>query len=424
MTSTRRSTLRRLAAPALALAACAALAGPAAAEDKTPRVNLNTDLEGPAVVTVNAEGVWHATVTNYGNQVIDVSDITLRVPDLKGLVLLPDADSPKVLHPGESLRYTLRHRVGPEYCGTKGALYMTVVAELATGEDREPADDAKTFRSDVAACTTDLAIAKRATRASHLPGETITWDVTVTNQGHTPVDVDEVLVSDATAGLEAVSLPDDGWLDPGETMAMRGTTATSDADCGVVTNTATVALSKDSSLWDPRSDNDQATAETLVEGGACAPPVPPAPKATVVAPPPPAVVTGAPRCPVPNLAVRLSGGSATAGGRTTALVQVRNHSRAHAARDMILRYRLPAGASLASLPSGARMSGGVLVHRIGALAPGRGRDVRIALRYAKDAVGRARQQATVTAACGAGKAASAVVRVRALPVQLQPAVTG
>ncbi|HWH14191.1 MAG TPA: hypothetical protein VNT51_05550, partial [Miltoncostaeaceae bacterium] len=139
---------------------------------------------------------------------------------------------------------------------------------------------------------------------------------------------------------------------------------------------------------------------------------------------PPAVTTRAPSCPVPNLAVRLSGGSGMAGARTSVLVQLRNRSQTTAARHVVLRYRLPAGATLASLPAGSRLTGGVLVHRIAAIGPRGGRDLRIPLRLAKDATGTARHHATVTAECGGGKSTRATVRMRALPVQVQPAVAG
>lgn len=416
MVSSRRRMVRRIAAPAAALTALAvAPAMASAAVD-----DLHVSLTGPAVVSANVEGVWRATVTNFGDTDVPVSEITVNVPTIDRFALTPDAGSPDVLAPGDTVGYTFSYRLTTNFCGKSAGLYMTVRASRPTVDDANPADDAKTLRSDIAACRTDLAIAKVSGQASYVPGRDVVWTVTVANRGATAVRTEDVRVSDpALPTLAPVDTPADGWLDPGESLVLRGSAPATAAQCGTVTNTATVTLAGGSGLTDDDSSNDSATADAAVAGGACTPAVAPP-----VVTPGPGVEGVVSACPRPVLGVELTSGSARAGGPAATIATLRNRSRAVTARDVVLRYTAPRGTSFGRLPSTARLEGGVLVVRLGSLAPGRVRDVRIALQVGREAVGRASQRVRVAARCGAVASASGVVRFLPLAVPMAPSVTG
>ena len=99
-----------------------------------------------------------------------------------------------------------------------------------------------------------------------------------------------------------------------------------------------------------------------------------------------------------------------------------------AARSVVVRDPVPAGAFVGTLPSRARLRGAAVVWRLGTLAPGASVTVRLNLRTRVTTVGDVVNVATAVAANAAKVNARArtqlVLPSRVKPARVQPAVTG
>lgn len=99
-----------------------------------------------------------------------------------------------------------------------------------------------------------------------------------------------------------------------------------------------------------------------------------------------------------------------------------------AARNVVVRDPIPAGTYVKVLPSRARLSGGVVVWRLGTIAPGRKVTVALTLRTRVTAVRDVVNIATAAAANAAKVSARTrtklVLPTRVKPARVQPAVTG
>ena len=277
---------------------------------------------------------------------------------------------------------------------------------------------------------TDVAIAKSAAKGSYEPGETIAWTITVTNAGGTSVPVSDVVVSDPQlADLTPQGTAGD-WLAPGETLTWSGTRALSAADCGAVSNTATVAL-RDRKVGegDANPANDSATAVVNVSGEACAPPIAlsalaqpaPSPSTTRQAKP----LARRDVCPRPRLHASVSGpGKVAAGEAARFTIAVRNAPGAPAARRTRLTVRLPMGFALATPARAAALDDGAMRMSLGTLAARRSRTVSVTLRADRTSRGTQALRASVSARCGTARAKALVRVARAVVNQVLPPVTG
>ena len=281
------------------------------------------------------------------------------------------------------------------------------------------------------ACTTDVAIAKTADRATYAPGDTITYTLTVTNTGEAPVARERIVVTDPSLSDLAPTAPLTGSLPHGGTVVFTGTRTLTAADCGAVSNTATVALTPKSGRADVDAGNNTATVAVTVAGEACAVPplvVPPPAAVAQVSPavvaPPPAAKAGPPVCPRPLLRASLHGAKSALAGQIV-VFRVRVHVTRSAARGVRVRVVLPSGFSLAGSGNARLLRGGDLVLGVGTLARGATRTLPVALRLDSDIRGRRTLKATVTAKCGGTAAAAQTLRgVAVAPAAVQPAVTG
>ena len=124
----------------------------------------------------------------------------------------------------------------------------------------------------------------------------------------------------------------------------------------------------------------------------------------------------------PRVSLSKSGPSqALAGARVAYVIRVTNRGTA-ALNDLTVADDLPAGMSLASLPSAARLRSGRIVWAIDSLAPGATRTLRVSVRIDADIAGRRCNRAT--ASVGAlRRTAMSCTRVRALRRPIAPAVT-
>jgi uncharacterized repeat protein (TIGR01451 family) len=124
----------------------------------------------------------------------------------------------------------------------------------------------------------------------------------------------------------------------------------------------------------------------------------------------------------PRLSLSKSGPSrALAGARVGYVIRVTNRGGAEL-RGLTVADDLPAGMSLASVPSGGRLRSGRVVWTIGSLAPGATRTLRVSVRIDSDIAGRRCNRATATVG-QLRRTASSCTRIRALRRPIVPAVT-
>ena len=377
------------------------------ARTTTPRClpNLRLAMQGPPTLTGGELVTWTITLTNEGypdiadaiepSLGVPVSDITVDVPGWGRFDLDPEAvPADGLLRTGQALTYRWSGRFGTEICVDKTQETVEAVARIAGITQRDTADDTATATSRVVPCLTDLAVTKSASVAGAAPGDTVTWTVGVVNAGATGVRIADITVTDPRIpALAPVDPPADGWLQPGATLSYRGT-MTAEA-CGVLENTASVAIAATFGAPDRNAVNDTVTASIPVDRGTCAPPAP-APVPVVPPPAPPSVPVL--NCPATRLGLRIAAaGRAQAGARLPVTITVRNTGRA-AARGGVLRYRIPSGASLAVAPSGVTLRGGVVRVPVGELTPGAARTLRLVLGLDRRQGGRV-HRATATAGC-------------------------
>jgi uncharacterized repeat protein (TIGR01451 family) len=172
---------------------------------------------------------------------------------------------------------------------------VEAVVRVAGIAQRDTADDTAAATSRVVPCLTDLAVTTSANVAGAAPGDTVTWTVGVVNAGATGVRIADITVTDPRIpALAPVDPPADGWLQPGATLTHRGT-MTAEA-CGVLENTASVAIAATFGAPDPNPVNDVVTASVPVDRGPVRRPPAPVPVVPPPAPPPAArrPVRGAP----------------------------------------------------------------------------------------------------------------------------------
>jgi uncharacterized repeat protein (TIGR01451 family) len=90
---------------------------------------------------------------------------------------------------------------------------------------------------------TDLAIVKTSAAYDYAPGDTIEYTVVVKNNGPASVDVSAIQVTDPNVALTLTAPnPAPQVLDPGDALTYTGSHLVTTADCGTLSNTATVAL--------------------------------------------------------------------------------------------------------------------------------------------------------------------------------------
>lgn len=398
-------------------------------DDARCRPNLRLEMTGPPALTGGELVTWTITLTNEGypdiadalepEVAVPVRDITVDVPGWSRFGLEPlDAPADGLLRNGQALTYRWSGRFGTEICRDKTEETVEAVVRVAGLQQTNTADDTAAATSRVVPCLTDLAVTKAADVPGAAPGDTVTWTVTVANVGATGVRVSDITVEDAqVTDLAPVDPPADGWLQPGATLRYRGTMVA--GACGTMDNTARVSIAPSFGAPDTNPVNDTVTAVVPVDRGSCAPPPPTPAPPSVPAPTPPVQL----QCPATRLSVAITAPArARAGLRVPVLITVRNAGANGAIRG-VLRYRIPSGASLATAPAGTVVRRGIATIRVGALAGGTTRTVRLAV--AIDARAGARlHRASATAGCATGAAA---VRRTAVPRPAQgtvPPVTG
>ena len=114
--------------------------------------------------------------------------------------------------------------------------------------------------------------------------------------------------------------------------------------------------------------------------------------------------------------------TAAAGSTVTYKIRVRNRGTV-ALGGLAVADDLPAGMSLARIPSGSSLRGGRLVWTLSSLGAGRSRTLSVSVRIDQDVTGRRCNRATVTRAGSTPARSTACTRITSTPRVIRPAVT-
>lgn len=201
-------------------------------------------------------------------------------------------------------------------------------------------------------CKATLTVTKTADRPEVATGGQVTWTVTVTNTGD--VELSAVNVADAVAPGCATVIPS---LAAGATTKVTCTsTLTQDT-----TNTATVTA------FSPSQQ-----------------PVGPISASASVRVTPPVVIIGAQQT---TLKIDKRGPATARSGAVIAYTIKITNTGAITAQDVVMRDKVPTSMSLVRRGAGVRLVRGVIVVRVGNLAPGASKKVKIQLRIDRRASG-------------------------------------
>jgi len=287
---------------------------------------------------------YTVTVTNLGASTIPAADITVTDQMLgEGLTLQGE---PGALAPGGTRVYTGSRALTSRDCGE-----ISNTASVVIPRDAFTDNDTATVTSPVV-CNADLALAKTADKTTYQPGQTITYTLTVTNTGTAIVPLSAVTVSDPTLAGLTIQPNAPTELLPKGTVTYTGTKVATKAMCGPVPNTATVAYEGDTN-----SENNSASVTVTVAGGAC--------------------IAG----PLPTkLRIVKTGPANAKHGRNVGYRLTVTNIGTVASFNTIISDAIPKGMTLAVLPKGATLSGGVVTWKIGTLQPGQTRSVVVMLR--------------------------------------------
>ncbi len=235
--------------------------------------------------------------------------------------------------------------------------------------------------------------------------------------------VAEAAVTSPAAGAVTVSAASDGGT---LTRAARASAGASTPQETIFVVPAGYAASTSVPFDDCRVPLDAGPAVPLGTG---VPGAPDGPLSALSKPSPPTGSTpgtAAPRRPnqsSPTFTVTKTGPArAMAGSRVTYRIRVRNRGRAPL-RGLAVADDLPAGMSLARIPSGSRLRGGRLVWTIGSLRPGRARSLAVTVRIDRGVTGRRCNRVTVRRAGSAPARARACTMITSRRRPIQPAVT-
>lgn len=310
---------------------------------------------------------WRVAVRNDGTSPIPRGQIAVTTAGMDATPVA--APAPDELLAGETLNLLGSTRVTADQCfGSVGAS-----AEIALGPGvvRTPeADlDDNLGRAVVpVTCTVDLQVVAATEALAYAPGQTAVHTLTVVNAGDVPVPVAAIRVAHTRAtGLAPAGTPP-ARLEPGQSLVYRGTSAVTEAQCGVLTSTASVAIADPTGrLVEGVPGNDSWVSTFVVAGGACGPTQ--------------GTATGT-TSPAPRLRATVAGPVRVRPGRAGVyVVRVRNTGQ-RPARNIVVRTTLPSGAVLAQrLGRGDVVTGNVLWKRVANLRPGATYTTRVRMRF-------------------------------------------
>jgi uncharacterized repeat protein (TIGR01451 family) len=359
---------------------------------------------GPAQVNFNdtityTVAVSHAATSD--GSPVKAADVTVTDPKVTAgqLVLVSGDDGDAILELGETWIYQITESQPVTLAATTcGPLTNTAILAPVPGETNL-ANNESTATTTVI-CTLDVGIAKTSDKQTYQAGETVSYTITVTNNGQLAIPFAQIQVSDPQVPLTLQGAAP-AELAPGATLTYTGTRQVTTANCGQVPNTATVTLV------------NPVQAETTTANNS-------ATHTVSVTCPPPVTIVGAPA----KLTIDKRGPlAATAGQLVTYRITVKNAGKTDAL-NVVIRDPLPSGFTLARRAAGATFRSGVLTWKVGTLAPGKSRTVKLTVRIAKTAAGR---RCNVGSARGSNVGQvrdAACTRIKAVAPIITPPVTG
>jgi choice-of-anchor B domain-containing protein len=191
---------------------------------------LSVSMEQPTGIPAAGNMVTYAlTVVNYGETAVNNMAAQISV----NAVAYP-AVGPESIAPGESAVYTLNYQLGKADC-LNG---LTSWGSARSGEGARAKLDGHIFTA--AACgSASLEIDKEQPEGVVVPGETITYTITITNHGD--LAATGLIVTDTLNGVATI-VPGPTTLDAGATAVYPFTYTVTDADCNIgLTNSAEVS---------------------------------------------------------------------------------------------------------------------------------------------------------------------------------------
>ena len=300
---------------------------------------------------------YTVTVTNTGQSAIPFDEIQVFDPTLPGLTAV---NPPAELASGASVEFTGSRAATTADCGqvTNTATAVLMVDGQTVAE--ADASNNTATRNVTVNCTLDIAIAKSAEKPTYAPGETINYTVMVTNTGQRPIPFGAIHVSDPTLPGLALSGAAPEALAPGQSLTYTGQRPITSAECGQVTNTATVALVGD--LQAEVTDlNNTAAVAVAVAGGACTP----------------VIISGELNT---RIAIRKIGPKTGRARRAVAYTLLVTNTGAAVAKNVTVVDPVPAGMVITKRPANATFSKGKVIWSIGDLQPGQSVTLRVLLR--------------------------------------------
>jgi uncharacterized repeat protein (TIGR01451 family) len=359
---------------------------------------------GPAQVAFNdtityTVAVSHAATSD--GSPVKAADVTVADPKLtpNPLVLVSGDGGDALLELGETWIYQItQSQPATRAATTCGPLTNTATLAPVPGETNL-ANNESTATTTVI-CTLDVGIAKTSDKQTYQAGETVSYTITVTNNGQLAIPFAQVQVSDPQVPLTLQGAAP-AELAPGAALTYTGARQVTTANCGQLPNTATVTLV------------NPVQAETTTANNS-------ATHTVSVTCPPPVTIAGAPA----KLTIDKRGPlAATAGQLVTYRITVKNAGKTDAL-NVVIRDPLPSGFTLARRAAGATFRSGVVTWKVGTLAPGKSRTVKLTVRIAKTAAGR---RCNVGSARGSNVGQvrdAACTRITAVAPVITPPVTG
>jgi uncharacterized repeat protein (TIGR01451 family) len=380
--------------------------------------NLKIVKSGPASVAFGSTitytiGVSHGNASN--GQPIAKADVKVTDPKVTNaqLVYVSGDDADDMLEMGETWMYQVTAQLPAtlpaDVCGE-----ITNTAILAAVEGETNLTDNESSTTTTVICSLDVAIVKTSDKQEYVPGDTITYTITVTNTGQRAIPVGQIQVSDPmiTLALEG-AVPAE--LLPGQSLVYKGSRSATAAICGKLVNTATVAYSGPNGPETTTLNNTAGREVTIV----CTPPVTPpaAPQ-----PLPAVAVAGLPARA--KLSINKQGPRVVvAGAVATYRITVKNTGKVTAKR-VVLKDVLPGGFVLAGKAKGATLRAGTLTWTGADIAPGQTKSVTLRVRVDRTISGRRCNLGMATADNADAVRDTACTKINAVKAAIQPAVTG
>ncbi|GEM_PF-1192620 len=214
--------------------------------------------KGDATVAPNGTINYDLTVTNNG--AVDIPFASIKVTDV-GATVVPPAAQP--LGPGKSLVWKATRTAESVKCGSEFANTAKVeLVNLPGYAEKDLTNNESTWKTLIV-CPVDLSI-KKTGPSTVAPGDPVSYDIVVKNDGLYPVPYGDIVVSDPDAQLTPPVAPPP-YLMPGESLTWKGSQQPETKDCAAkVSNTAMVKLGDNPGYVEKDTDGNTSTWTTTI----------------------------------------------------------------------------------------------------------------------------------------------------------------